>query len=116
MFDLSIKAAAYKDGPVLETIVPNFPENLAEAVKKYGEDFVFADFVRNYTIKVQGKMRAEYNAKGNISHTKKGSALAQITAARRAAAARKAIMEANATSSVTDNETTDEEANEITEE
>jgi hypothetical protein len=97
-FDLPVKAAAYKDGPVLETTIPNFPLNLAEAVEKYGEEFVYADFVRNYVIKVQGKMRAEYNAPGNVSKTKKGSALAAISAARR----RAAVLEANATDSVTE--------------
>jgi hypothetical protein len=97
MLNLEIKAAAYKDGPILTTTVPNFPSNLKEAVAKYGEDNVFADFVRNYVIKVQGKMRTEYNAKDQISKTKKGSALAQVTAARR----RAAIMAAEATSSVT---------------
>jgi hypothetical protein len=103
MLNLEIKAAAYKDGPILTTVVPNFPSNLKEAVAKYGEDNVFADFVRNYVIKVQGKMRAEYNAKDQISKTKKGSALAQVTAARR----RAAILAAESESSVTDNEETE---------
>jgi hypothetical protein len=105
---LVIKAAATKGGKILTKEVPNFPINMAEAVERFGEDAVYADFVRNFTIKVQGKMRAEYTAPNTTGKTKSGSAIAQVLAARTAAR----IAELNAAA----NEESNEESNELNEE
>lgn len=104
---LVIKAAVVKGGKVITKEVPNFPINMAEAIARFGEDNVYADFVRNYTIKAQGKMRAEYTAPNTTGKTKQGSAISQVLAAREEAA--RAALNAEV------NETSNEETNPDTE-
>jgi|SRR5262245_22518593 len=85
-FTLEIETSAFKGGPVLPTSVPNFPADLTEAVARFGEDAVYAGFVKSYVIAVQAKIRAQYKAPSSGTRTKRGSALAQAENARRSAA------------------------------
>jgi hypothetical protein len=80
---LKIEASAYKNGPMLSEDHVNFPVNLQEAVAKFGDDAVFAGFVKSYVIAAQAKIRAEYKAPSSSTRTKRGSALSQIENARR---------------------------------
>jgi hypothetical protein len=79
----TLKIEATKDGKTFSMDVPNFPTDLAEASAKYGEDAVYAGFVRSYVIALQAKMRAETKTGGR---TKTGSAIDQARQARMQAA------------------------------
>jgi len=77
-FTLKIEAKAWQDGPQCPTVeVPNFPLNIEEAISMYGREKVYADFLRNFVIPVQAKMRAAYKGKSIGTKTKKGSAVSQ---------------------------------------
>lgn len=89
-FTLKIEASLYEGGPVKSVEIPNFPVNLKEASEKFGEDAVYAGFVRTYTIAVQSKIRAQHKAP-TTGRTKRGSALAQVQAARMKAASEAAV-------------------------
>lgn len=87
----TLKIEATKDGKVFELEVPDFPENLSEASAKFGEDNVYAGFVRSYVIAQQAKMRTETTSK---SRTKTGSAVDQARQARIRAASLAAVEQA----------------------
>lgn len=92
--NLVVEAAAYKDGPVLKRTYTNFPVDVQEAIKIFGEDVVFAGFVKSFTIAEQAKIRASYKAPSNGVRTKRGSALAQIENAKREMAMKEASLTA----------------------
>lgn len=57
---IKIELTVNFEGKTISKEIPNFPENVDEAVSLYGADKVFEMFARNMVIHEQAKLRQEY--------------------------------------------------------